>query len=566
MARSSLRARGTLASCLLTVPAAAFMIVACSSSSSNSVPDTGLGGFGDATTPPKHDSGAPKKDSGAGKPDATVQDAGHDVQPEASGVGSPCTSDMQCTTGSCEPTGITVPLDADVHFDASVCATPGQCECASGTCHDGVKNGQETSIDCGGSQCAPCLVGSACKVGADCNEGECGPGYKGAKCTGLSPDAGAAVDGAAPGDADLALCVCESASCGDGVKNQDETDVDCGGSCTKCPTGKDCKVAGDCTSDICTSNICACPAGMTEAPTSMSVPYCIDTYEVTFKEYSSFLSASTAATVTNQPAECSWNTTFEPGGGIGTQVGALANNPVSYVNWCDAYAYCSSVGHHLCGQIANPKTGVVAGTPVSLTGKDSFQDASVPDLNDPIIDEWYNACSAQGQSVFPYGSTYESTWCNGIDSPAQSKTGLVAIPIGIQGAMVATTAPSCILDTSCNGQDQTGTLSTVAQGATVTCKVLPPMAMTASCGNAFTESYCIGGNSIDVIYDLSGNVAEWENSCSNTTGASDSCAVRGGGYDSPGTAGSALTCATSAAQPNMARNTQAADIGFRCCL
>jgi hypothetical protein len=326
-----------------------------------------------------------------------------------------------------------------------------------------------------------------------------------------------------------------------------------------------CLVMGDCTSTICTNDICACPEGMTEAPTSMSVPYCIDTYEITYKQYSSFLSASTATTITNQPAECQWNTTFVPANNW-PQVGELANNPVNYVNWCDAYAYCAAANHHLCGAIANPTAGTVAGAPIPLNGTDTFQDATVPALNDPIVDEWYNACSAQGQNIFPYSNTYQPTWCNGIDSPAQRTTGPVAIPIGTQGATLATSAPSCILDTSCNGQDQTGILSTVAQGAVVTCKVFPPMTTTASCGNAFTEPYCVGGNSLNIVYDLSGNVAEWENSCSASAGANDTCAVRGGSYDSPGTAGSSLTCATSTAQPPQPRNTQAADIGFRCCL
>jgi len=275
MARPSFRARGVFASCFLTLPVSALLFAACGTST-ESVPDTGTGGFGDATTPPRHDSGAPKKDSGGGKPDGTVigdagHDARHDAGNDAEGVGAVCTAASQCATGSCEPVGIAVPLDADLVFDAGICTTPGKCQCASATCFDGVKNGQETDVDCGGSQCSPCPVNSTCKVGSDCNEGECGIGYKGAKCTGLSPDAGT-VDGAAVGDAGLASCTCQASSCFDGVENGNETDVDCGGSCNKCPTGKDCKVAGDCTSDICMGNICECPPGMTEAPTSMSVP------------------------------------------------------------------------------------------------------------------------------------------------------------------------------------------------------------------------------------------------------------------------------------------------------
>ncbi len=45
-------------------------------------------------------------------------------------------------------------------------------------------------------------------------------------------------------------------TCSDGVKNQDETDVDCGGLCEGCNLGNDCLIATDCLSGICTDNIC----------------------------------------------------------------------------------------------------------------------------------------------------------------------------------------------------------------------------------------------------------------------------------------------------------------------
>ncbi|CAF4092241.1 unnamed protein product, partial [Rotaria sordida] len=53
---------------------------------------------------------------------------------------------------------------------------------------------------------------------------------------------------------------CEaSASCQDKIKNQDETDIDCGGSkCQKCEDSKMCKDNCDCVGGICTSNkICS---------------------------------------------------------------------------------------------------------------------------------------------------------------------------------------------------------------------------------------------------------------------------------------------------------------------
>ncbi len=49
---------------------------------------------------------------------------------------------------------------------------------------------------------------------------------------------------------------CGTASCTDGLKNQDETDADCGGSCKKCTEGSSCKKESDCSSGICTESLC----------------------------------------------------------------------------------------------------------------------------------------------------------------------------------------------------------------------------------------------------------------------------------------------------------------------
>jgi hypothetical protein len=553
MARSSFPARRALLACLVVAPAAAFLFAACGNTQSTAPPPP-PSGFGDGGgTPPHHDATVPpKKDSGGGMDAPTSM--GSDA---LLGAETPCTNANQCASGVCEPINLENTTDgAVVHYDAGACDTPGRCECQAATCTDGVKNGHETDVDCGGGSCPKCPYKSTCATGSDCQQGECGTGYAGAKCTGTVPDGGA--------DAAVDTCICEAPTCGDGVQNEDETDIDCGGSlCNACPTGKNCKDMGDCTSDVCTANLCACPAGMTEAPTSSSVPYCIDTYEVTYKQYSMFIGSANANTLATQPAECSWNKTFVPSDNW-PQVGDEAMNPVDFVNWCDAFAYCASVEKHLCGAIADPTTGQPGGAPVPLTGMAEFHDASVLAANDPAIDEWFNACSSQGTDAYPYGNTYQGQWCNGVDSPAQLTSGPVELPPGSLNYVLATGAASCVLDTAC-GVGQAGVLSTVAQTQIVSCDLLGPGATIPSCGPAFMEAGCIGGSSTNVIFDLSGNVAEWENSCSASTGATDECAVRGGAYDTkPGM--TTLTCASSSAQPPVPRQTQAADIGFRCCL
>lgn len=552
MGRSYFRRHPVLAA---SVAAAALGLVgagACSSASTTPpAQGGGGGGFGDGG-------------GGGGGHDATVKDTGHmmDVEiiptGEDAGPGTPCTKSDDCSSLVCEPLKLVDKdsgVDGGIRFDAGVCENPGTtpCQCQPPTCTDGVKNGHETGIDCGGGACPLCGVNVTCNAGTDCVSGECGMGFKGGKCTGLSPDSGTG---------NLMDCVCEAPTCSDGVLNQDETDVDCGGAtCSKCPTGKDCKIMSDCTSDVCTSSLCACPAGMTEAPTSNTVPYCMDTYEITYAQYSAFVGSANAATVAQQPAECRpWNTTFVPTNDW-PQVGAEAKNPVNYVNWCDALAYCTSVGHHLCGAIANPTTKTPGGAPVTLV-----VDGGAGPGNDQSVDEWYNACSSQGQTIYPYGTTYEPDWCNGKESAAQRKTGGVEIPPGISGYTIVTGATSCVLDTSCTAAGQNGLLSTWSQAQqTGSCVLLAPTTgATPACGSAFMEQGCIGGSSTNIIYDLSGNVAEWENSCNATTGASDNCAVRGGSYDSGSQ--TTLTCALSGAQPPQPRSTTAADIGFRCCL
>jgi formylglycine-generating enzyme required for sulfatase activity len=70
-------------------------------------------------------------------------------------------------------------------------------------------------------------------------------------------------------------------------------------------------------------------------------------------------------------------------------------------------------------------------------------------------------------------------------------------------------------------------------------------------------SLCTGGYL--GLYDMSGNVAEWENSCNGLDGRPDLCRIRGGSYDS-----NVLDakCGTDSAAT---RETKSPLIGFRCC-
>lgn len=83
--------------------------------------------------------------------------------------------------------------------------------CPPPTCNDGVWNGLETGVDCGSPFCPPCAI-------ATCNDGIQNQGETGIDCGGPCPNN------------------CPTTTCTDGVQNQSETGIDCGGPCpTICP-------------------------------------------------------------------------------------------------------------------------------------------------------------------------------------------------------------------------------------------------------------------------------------------------------------------------------------------
>jgi hypothetical protein len=152
-------------------------------------------------------------------------------------------SNGQCTT-TCEPglvqCGAACVALASDPSNCGACGTtcaPGS-RCVNGTCvadptcSDGVQNGQETDVDCGGPNCPKCADGKKCASGSDCVSGVCSAG----------------------------VCAQPPATCSDGVQNEGETDIDCGGPhCPKCADGKKCASASDCVSGVCSGGVCAAP-------------------------------------------------------------------------------------------------------------------------------------------------------------------------------------------------------------------------------------------------------------------------------------------------------------------
>lgn len=74
--------------------------------------------------------------------------------------------DGVCAGGAC----VDCLTNADCRQANELCD---QNKCVGASCNDGVHNGQETDIDCGGVDCAPCANGDSCDVPEDCTSVHC---------------------------------------------------------------------------------------------------------------------------------------------------------------------------------------------------------------------------------------------------------------------------------------------------------------------------------------------------------------------------------------------------------
>lgn len=222
------------------------------------------------------------------------------------------------------------------------------------------------------------------------------------------------------------------------------------------------------------STVATCPKLPGEALV-LAGKFCIDETEVTAAHYLAF--AKTNPDPGKQPPECLGNTSFQNG----CEFPQPEKQPVRCVDWCDARAYCESVGKHLCGSSAAPAAGA---TPY---------DAPAAALEN----QWYAACSHDGERAYPYGDAYDGAACWGVDRP-------------LVGTAAVKSASAC-------------------------------------------EGGYLG------LFDMSGGVAEWVDSCSAAKGLSDACHIRGGSYTATS---EQLRCDWQGAT---ARDTSSHYIGFRCC-
>jgi formylglycine-generating enzyme required for sulfatase activity len=136
-----------------------------------------------------------------------------------------------------------------------------------------------------------------------------------------------------------------------------------------------------------------------------------------------------------------------------------------------------------------------------IGGETNPQGAAV----DPTSSQWYRACSWAGSRQFPYGDSYNKNACVGADFNDP------------------------------DGYDPLTDFARDVGGAKV----------------------CEGG--YKGLFDMSGNVREWEDSCNVTVGTGDKCYARGGAY---GDSVAVLTCSSVSEHT---RGAGAIFVGFRCC-
>jgi formylglycine-generating enzyme required for sulfatase activity len=218
-----------------------------------------------------------------------------------------------------------------------------------------------------------------------------------------------------------------------------------------------------------------CPAGK-GAPMVDVGGFCVDTREVSNRDYGEFLANATAS---GQPSPaCDFNTDFKPSTAIPDRNDP--DMPVRSIDWCDAWAYCHWAGKRLCGKVGGGAAG--------------YEDYA------STMDEWFVACSSNGANAYTYGPAFVASACNW-------------------------------------GGEINGSVARVA---------------------SFPSCHAPAGP-LATIFDMTGNVLEWEDACDGPTSEAN-CRVRGGWFKSPSE--ESLKCSYGATRT---RATVEASMGIRCC-
>ncbi len=119
---------------------------------------------------------------------------------------------------------------------------PNDCVSREPSCFDRIQNGDEEDVDCGGS----CLLACDAQPVATCFDGLQNGSEEGIDCGGGCSDCPTCTDGIRNGTEEGIDCGgscemdCPEPSCFDGVQNQNEVGIDCGGPCDDCVADPTC--------------------------------------------------------------------------------------------------------------------------------------------------------------------------------------------------------------------------------------------------------------------------------------------------------------------------------------
>ena len=171
-------------------------------------------------------------------------------------------TDIDCGDGCATKCALDEICSANADCQSGKCdGVAKKCIVIPPTCDDRIKNQDESDVDCGGNVCV--AQGKTCAIGKRCaGESDCGrtvmrysPSYPRGTLMGV-----------------LTRCVgvyterfCEAIShCVNDIKDDTETDVDCGGSCSsrpgRCYVGKNCVSIMDCYTEFCYNGRCTEPS------------------------------------------------------------------------------------------------------------------------------------------------------------------------------------------------------------------------------------------------------------------------------------------------------------------
>ena len=143
----------------------------------------------------------------------------------AAGEGN-CANSTQCQNG----------LVCVTQRGASFSLPTGDGVCMLASCNDGVQDGDETAVDCGGS-CGQCV--SVRGTNSTCTNGVQDGAETGVDCGGgcaACPSCNDHVQNEGEQGVDCGGPCVACLSCSDGLQNQGETGIDCGGPCAACPS------------------------------------------------------------------------------------------------------------------------------------------------------------------------------------------------------------------------------------------------------------------------------------------------------------------------------------------